>query len=121
MSHGEVRIYKFLKKYNIDFIFQHSFPDCKNVRILKFDFYLPNQNLCIEFQGKQHYYPYDFQSYSYTTDEALKKYERTIKNDNIKRKYCKDNNIELLEIPYTQIDGIEDLLIKVLKLETTVA
>ena len=31
-------------------------------------------------------------------------------NDSIKRKYVKNNNIRLLEIPYWEFDNIEEIL-----------
>lgn len=54
-SKGESEISKFLKKNNIKFIQQKTFKKCKNVRTLPFDFYLPNYNTCIEFDGEQHF------------------------------------------------------------------
>ena len=120
MNHGEIRIYNYLKNMGFKFFQQHSFPDCKNKKSLKFDFYLPNSNLCIEYQGKQHYYPYDFKTFSYTTDNAIKKYNYTLNNDEIKRKYCKDNNIRLLEISYNKINGIETLLDKELNVKEAI-
>lgn len=110
ISHGETQIYNYLKSSGIDFIQQHSFPDCYNKKLLRFDFYLPEYNLCIEFQGKQHYYPYDFASFSYDTKDAIRKYDYITNNDNIKREYCLKNDINLLEIPYTKINSINTIL-----------
>ena len=38
---------------------QKRFKDCKDKRQLPFDFYLPSYNVCIEYQGEQHYRPID--------------------------------------------------------------
>jgi hypothetical protein len=38
------------------------------------------------------------------------------KIDQIKREYCKNNNIKLLEIPYWDFDKIEEILNKELSL-----
>ena len=42
-----------------------------------------------------------------------KQIQKTIKNDEIKNKYCKDNNIPLIRIPYTKLNSltIKDLLL----------
>lgn len=39
----------------------------------------------------------------------------TRKRDNIKNKYCEENNIKLIRIPYTEFDNIENILNKELK------
>ena len=53
-STGEKIIYTILKKNKINFIEQKKFKDCRNKLPLPFDFYLPDYNLCIEYQGEQH-------------------------------------------------------------------
>lgn len=94
-SKGEKQIVIFLKNNNINFIEQKKFKDCCSIRPLPFDFYLPNYNICIEFQGGQHYEKFRFEK----DDTALlKRKER----DQIKREYCKSHNIELIEIRYDE-------------------
>jgi hypothetical protein len=92
-SFGERQVRQWLEKYNINYIFQYKFKDCRNINPLPFDFYLPNYNICIEYQGEQHYRPVEY----FGGEEKFKTQQ---KHDNIKRKYCHDNNIKLLEIPY---------------------
>lgn len=63
ISSGERYIAKILKDNHVNFEAQKSFCGCKNPktnRALKFDFYLPYYNTCIEFNGKQHYEPVVF-------------------------------------------------------------
>ena len=53
-SIGENNIGIFLLNLNIPFETQKTFPNLKNYlnnRLLKFDFYLPNENILIEFDG----------------------------------------------------------------------
>ena len=52
LSHGEKRIAIYLDKHNIEYYTQYKFDDCKNIHRLRFDFYIPNINMCIEFDGK---------------------------------------------------------------------
>lgn len=59
MSKGEKEIKRILDKWHINYITQKTFPDCKNINVLPFDFYLPDSNVCIEYQGIQHYKPVD--------------------------------------------------------------
>ena len=92
-SHGEREIEQWLLGHNIEYISQKTFSDCKNRRLLPFDFYLPKYDTCIEYDGEQHFRSVDF----FGGDDGLKRRKR---NDEIKNQYCKDNNIDLLRIPY---------------------
>lgn len=100
-SKGELKIRKILENKNIQFIPQKKFPDCKDIKTLAFDFYVPKLNLCIEFDGKQH-----FEIVEYFGGE--KEFKLIQKRDEIKNNYCRDNNIKLLRIRYDQ-DIIEIL------------
>lgn len=55
MSNGERKISKLLIKENIKFEYQYKFKECKDKRCLPFDFYLPEYNILIEYDGRQHY------------------------------------------------------------------
>lgn len=102
-SLGEKLIKEFLDKFLINHITQFIFPDCKYKNPLRFDFYLPNYNLLIEYQGEQHYRPVDYWG---GNDEFIVQQLK----DQIKRDYCKNNNINLLEIKYTEIKNINGIL-----------
>ena len=102
-SKGERSIIKFLDKYEIEYINEKKFDNCRNILPLPFDFYLPIYNLCIEFDGRQHYISNDF----FGGEDRLNK---TKINDGIKDKYCLDNNIELLRIPYYEYNNVDDIL-----------
>ena len=54
---GESKIFNYLTKNNILFTSQHKFENCKHINRLPFDFYLPKYNLCIEYDGVQHFKP----------------------------------------------------------------
>lgn len=95
-SLGESRIERFLRINNVQFRTQERFLDCKDKMCLPFDFYLPQYNTCIEFQGEQHY-----------KETSLMWSEQLIKHDKIKKEFCKKNNITLIEIPWYDIDNIE--------------
>jgi hypothetical protein len=92
-SYGESIIYSILKENNIKFITQKKFSGCKFKKSLRFDFYLPDYNTCIEYNGEQHYRSVDF----YGGDEE---YELRKIRDNIKNDYCLNNNINLLILKY---------------------
>ena len=112
-SKGEKRIESFLGSYDITFVPQKTFPGLVGLggRNLSYDFYLPNFNLLIEYQGQFH----DGTAPLQTDDEFL------IQKEHDKRKsiYAKLNNIQLLEIWYWDYDNIEEILTNILNnLET---
>ena len=103
VSKGEEKIKKILDLNNIKYIQQYRFIDCKFKKPLPFDFYLPELNACIEFDGEGHYMSID-----YWGGDASLKY--TQNNDKIKNDYCSDRNIKLIRIPYWERDNIEEIL-----------
>lgn len=108
ISFGEQTIEKWLKNKNIRFETQKKFKDCKDIRVLPFDFYLPDYNMCIEYQGEQHYTPKMFILIKKDTNKGMAHYKKLKRHDHIKKNYCKQNNIKLLEIKYN--NNIEEVL-----------
>jgi hypothetical protein len=107
-SLGERIIAEHLKQNNILFEREKKFDDCKGKRrMLSFDFYLPKQNILIEFDGRQHYVPVNF--YGCSDEQAEKTHLELIHNDELKNKYCLNKNIQLIRISYT-IKNIEEFL-----------
>jgi very-short-patch-repair endonuclease len=94
-SKGERKISKYLSEHKIKFEKQMKFENCKNINLLPFDFYLPEQNICIEFDGRQHY-----EIIEYFGGEERLKY--TQNNDQIKNNFCKNNNIQLIRIKFDE-------------------
>jgi hypothetical protein len=106
-SKGELMINNILQNNNITYTTQKTFKGCKYIKLLRFDFFIEYFNLCIEYDGEQHFRIWrNFEK----DDEKLK--IRIIK-DNIKNDFCSKNNINLLRIKYT--DNIEEKLINYLK------
>lgn len=101
----EKKIYNYLTENKINFESQKRFEDCKAVKPLPFDFYIPELNLCIEADGIQHYEPCDW----FGGEEQFKKQQ---KYDSIKNKFCKSNELNLLRVRYDEIDDIPNILNK---------
>ena len=102
-SKGEKIIRKLFKNIKINFIQQKRFIDCKNNKQLPFDFYLPDHNICIEYDGIQHFESIDFWG-------GKESFELCRKKDKIKNQYCFDNGIKLIRIPYWEKDNIENII-----------
>lgn len=111
-SNGEKIIRNWLDRNNINYSMQYKFKDCKNIKPLPFDFAIfdrQNNLIClIEYQGEQHFRPVEI----FGGEESFK---ITKENDLKKKQYCKDNNITLIEIPYTDLKNITIILEKLIK------
>ncbi|MGN1372239.1 MAG: hypothetical protein ACI4XM_08205 [Candidatus Coprovivens sp.] len=108
-SKGEKEIEDILNKYQVNFCSQYKFDNCRLQRRLPFDFYLPQYNCCIEFDGEQHYKIVEYWG-------GLDGFVSRVIRDTIKNEYCKNNNIKLIRIRYEEIDSIEEILIDELNL-----
>ena len=101
-SHGNIKIEALLKEAKIYFEREKRFDTCRNKFPLPFDFFVENKYV-IEYDGKQHY-----QNNSFFFNDKIPLH------DEIKSKWCKNNNIPLIRIPYTKYDTLclEDLLLE---------
>lgn len=107
-SKGEIAVSKELRKRNIRNKEQWRFSGCRNKLKLPFDFviYYQKQAAAIEFQGEQHFIPLGFRSRKNNASSL----EQVQLRDAIKRKFCKEKGIPLLEIPYWKMAEIGSLL-----------
>jgi hypothetical protein len=103
-SKGEKRIRKYFIKNEIVFEPQKEFEGLLGIRggNLSYDFFLPKQNLLIEYQGEFH----DGNGNYY----MKKNLERQQEHDKRKKEFAKQNNIKLLEIWYWDYENIESIL-----------
>lgn len=99
-SKGEKGIAEFLEAIEIEFELHKSFPDCKFKRRLPFDFYLPDYDALIEFDGQQHFE----RDYSWFKDPALsqKNFEMIQLRDEIKTEWAKTKKISLFRIRFDE-------------------
>ena len=103
-SKGEEIIKSILEELKIDFIPQYKFKDCKDLLPLPFDFYLPNYNLIIEYDGEQHF------DVNRAFNSNENKFWETVIHDAIKNAYCEDNNINILRIPFWKYNNIKEII-----------
>ena len=113
-SKGELSIEYWLVDNNIKFEDQKRFDSFK---MKKFDFYLPDYNMCIEYDGAQHF----FEKHQLTSDKKLAKklFEDVQIRDKEKTLFCLKNGIRLLRIPYFKFKEIKKILTNEILLHTT--
>lgn len=104
LSKGESQIRHFLEDNNIEHIGQKEFDGLIGLggRNLRYDFYLPNYNMLIEYQGEFHDNSVPYQS--------KENYEYQHEHDLRKRKYAEEHGIELFEIWYWDAENIDNIL-----------
>ena len=98
-SSGEIKIHDILTEYDIPFEEEYEFDDLVTTsgKHLRFDFAVftddGDLDFLIEFQGRQHYMP----AGKFGGRKGLYRQQY---NDNQKRRYCQQHNINLVAIPY---------------------
>ena len=102
ISKGENKIKKFLNNHNIKYEEQKRLEEIKKA---PFDFYLPDFNLLIEFQGRQHYEPVE----KFGGEKQLKLQQEI---DNRKKEIALKNGYKIFYISYKQLSEIENLLVQ---------
>lgn len=83
-SSGEIFLMKLFDENNINFETEKIFPDLKYTSYLRYDFYLPDLNVLVEYHGEHHF------------GEGIYYREDVIIHDRIKFDYAKDNNIPII-------------------------
>lgn len=97
-SKGETEVKAWLDEHNIQYKEQYGFDDLKYKNKLLFDFAIIEDKklkMLIEYDGIQHYKPRGW---------AKKSFKERSARDKLKDEYCKENNIPLVRIPYTEKD-----------------
>lgn len=111
-SRGELKVISVLNELGYDVSKQKSFDGCfgyggeRFCDKLKFDAYViknDGNEVCIEYDGIQHFEPVEF----FGGEESFKSLQE---RDIIKTNYCKENNIDLIRIPYWEEKNIKSIL-----------
>ena len=88
-SLGEQELNELLTKNSINFEFQKRFPEWLGKQSL--DFYLPDYNIAIEYQGRQHFN--DSRSFG---SDPVEFWEKTKERDLRKKRLCEENGVKIL-------------------------
>ena len=112
-SKGEKQIKNILTKNKINYIPFKKYDDCisvkskngqnKNCVKLSFDFYLPDNNTLIEFDGQYHFSGKQYENQDYVGH---------VLNDREKNEYTKSNGLKLIRIGYHDMKNIEEEIMK---------
>lgn len=105
-SVGERNVRRYLQSKNIKFIQEYRIEDKKYFdTYARVDFFLPDLNTMIEFQGEQHY---GIENKAIT--HGSRKWQSQKKRDNHLRRYAADHKIRLIEVPYAYRSNVDVFL-----------
>lgn len=93
-SKGEKAIREYLESINLSYVSQYKIT-LSNNKLAYVDFYIPDKNIFIEYNGIQHYTPVKHFGGSI-------RYAKQQERDDFVRDYCKIKSITLIEIPYNE-------------------
>ena len=96
-------VLEYLNSKNIEHILEY-FVIYKSQKLF-FDFCIPKKNIMIEVDGEQHFKPIKY----FGGSEGFRELK---KRDFLKNRYCFENNIKLIRIPYFDIDNFQRYLNK---------
>ena len=112
-SSGNMKVEKAISEFNIRYIKEyHININSEDISFIRFDFYLPDLKLAIEYDGEQHFMPV-------SRFGGEEQFLRIQKRDKFKNEYCKNNNITLIRIPYYEKDNITNIIHEILSPTTT--
>ena len=103
MSKGEDYIVSLLRAAHVKFEREKTYPDLHGKRNvpLRYDFYLPNFGICIEYDSEIHFQ----QVVHFTTHRG---YLAARERDRKKNSYCLARGIKLYRIPYWELSTIHN-------------
>jgi len=93
-SRGEMETKQWLNENNIIYVQQKKFSDLVYKKQLSYDFFLPDYNILVEYNGIQHYRNVPLLQWSNDKLETIKK------RDALKREYAKEKGLRLIVVPY---------------------
>jgi len=105
----------YFAKNNIKYVKEKRFDDCMHIRVLPFDYYIEDKNICIEVDGQFHYMANKFEHAN--PHSSL---ESITRRDDIKTRYCQEHNIKLIRLPYFEAQNFEKILDKELYADTEI-
>lgn len=111
-SKGELVISAYLNQLGVKYYYDTPyFDDLYGIswRLLRPDFIIPDLKIWIEYDGRQHFMPVNFECNS-DVEGAKSRFEKIKINDEIKNQYAIDNGWELIRISYLDYDYIETIL-----------
>lgn len=119
-SKGEYFIKELLDLHKIDYLYNKTLRAIRIESRMMFDFYLPDYNLIIEFDGIQHFSKRELRAVGYKGSlnncfRMFDKFKHQRQRDKLKNNLYLTNGFNVLRIPAWQITSIKDIIVPILK------
>lgn len=94
---GEQKIQNLLTNAGVLWTSQKTFKNCKGTGdgFLKFDIFLPEYDIVIEYDGRQHFEPVDYY-------KGLEGFQKRVHHDILRSNHCEQNGITLIRIAFDE-------------------
>jgi very-short-patch-repair endonuclease len=102
-SKGEIIVENYLRQNFFNYEKQKTFDGCVYKKLLRFDFYLPEFNICIEYDGNSHFKPW------HNDNDGIIFSETKLK-DSIKNDFCHKMGIKLIRVNMSNINELNFLI-----------
>lgn len=107
-KYAENSVADVLDEFGVEYIREYTFEECRDKYKLPFDFYLPEYNVAVEYDGEDHYMPINRNGRGEKVSVDKLKY--TQHHDKIKNDYCVANGVGLIRIPYWEKNNLEEFI-----------
>lgn len=108
MSKGERALEAYFISRNINYIWHHKFDSLRHINLLEVDFYLPDRNQIVEYNGEPHYHLEYYIRKKIPNPE--KAFEDCKTRDSRKHEWAKEQGIEIFAFPYWDFKEMEQIL-----------
>ena len=105
-STGETKIYQYFNANEIKFDFKYKAHKLMKLDYLRFDFYLPEFDIYIQYNGEHHHKTVQWAN-SLTPQDLDDNLRQEQLHDEMKFEYCKKNNLNYIVLNYWQLDNLE--------------
>ena len=79
---------------------QKKFPECRDKKVLSYDFYLPLRRILIEADGLHHFLPVSFSKGGSGAEFKAERFASVKRRDHIKNEFAKTHGFELIRLPH---------------------
>lgn len=110
-SIGETKIYQYFYNNDMKFIFKYKAHKLMKLDYLRFDFYLPEFDIYIQYNGEHHYETVKWAN-SITDEQLEDNLKQEQLHDQMKFEYCEKNSLNYIILKYDQLNNLENCLEK---------
>jgi hypothetical protein len=114
-SHSHKEVGRILSSMGVRFYEEQTFDGCHLKGDLKFDFWIPDISVLIEYDGEQHFIP----AFGKNKEEKLANLRKVQEIDKKKEEWVNDHDVLLYRIPFIYWESLSYILVSIVKERST--